>query len=113
MAKFENDGTRTGSWGRPGLDVNGFSGCCNPAHFAITSGGWFITSEKGLQRIKVHDAFGKYVGIIAGPRDMGGGAEGLDLAVTEDDAVLVLMSGSAKIRIYELPSYGGGAGRDG
>ena len=103
LARFETNGIKTSSWGNPGLDVNGFSGCCNPVHFAITSDGSFITSEKGLQRIKVHDAAGRYVGIIAGPRDMGGGAEGLDLAVTEGGAVLVLMSGSAKIRIYEKP----------
>ena len=101
LMRYDDKGVRIAIWGKVGLDATAFSGCCNPAHFAITSNGLFITSEKGLQRIKIHDSRGAYLGIIAGPRDIGGKAEGLDLAIGKNDEVLVLLARSRMIRLYE------------
>lgn len=101
LAGFDASGAKLDSWGRPGLDANGFGGCCNPIHFVIPSDGGFITSEKGLQRIKVLDAEGRHVSTVAGPRDLGGGAEGLDLAIDKDDTLLVLLAWSRKILVFE------------
>jgi hypothetical protein len=69
------DGDRGAAWGRfSGTEPDGFVGCCNPANFAIVpapgrSGDFagFVTAEKGLARVKVFDADGKFVGLLAPP----------------------------------------------
>ena len=51
----------------PGMKIERLSGCCNPVYFAMTADGGFVTSEKGLARIKVYDPKGEFVGVVAGP----------------------------------------------
>lgn len=96
-------------WGQAGTAHEGFSGCCNPAHFAITPDGAFITSEKGeLRRVKLYDADGKFVCYVATPEMLGAGkagcsgkpAEGFDVAVDSNGRVLVLDSMTRKVRIF-------------
>lgn len=58
LEAYDITGDMVRSWGEAGMTVTGFSGCCNPCHFAILSDGRFITSEKGLHRVKMHDAEG-------------------------------------------------------
>ncbi len=53
-------------WGQPAMCVEGFCGCCNPSFFARLPDDRFITSERGLVRIKVYDAKGKFLGLVAG-----------------------------------------------
>lgn len=55
------------SWGEAGMKIERLSGCCNPVYFAMTPDGGFITSEKGLARIKIYDPKGEFVGVVAGP----------------------------------------------
>ena len=65
------DGHREWWWGQTSMRVEGFSGCCNPAAFAILPNGGFITSEKGLVRIKEYDPEGHFIGVVAGPDQLG------------------------------------------
>ena len=60
------DGKFELGWGQPAMCAEGFCGCCNPAHFTRLPDGRFVTSEKGLVRIKIYDAKGKFVGLVAG-----------------------------------------------
>jgi len=64
---YTPDGRFESSWGEPGMGIDRFSGCCNPVYFTMTADGGFVTSEKGLARIKVYDANGEYSGVVAGP----------------------------------------------
>lgn len=57
-------------WGGFSSDVRGFIGCCNPVNFAILGDGSFVTCEKGLTRVKVYDAEGNFVGVVAGPEQL-------------------------------------------
>jgi hypothetical protein len=57
-------------WGQPAMCAEGFCGCCNPAYFARLPDGRFVTSEKGLVRIKVYDAKGKFLGMVAGHQQL-------------------------------------------
>ena len=50
------DGELETSWGTPATTIGGFSGCCNPTHIAMLPDGSFVTSEKGLARVKVYDS---------------------------------------------------------
>lgn len=64
---FTFDGDREWVWGTASVDLEGFSGCCNPIAFAILPDGGFVTCEKGLVRVKVYTEEGEYAGVVAGP----------------------------------------------
>jgi hypothetical protein len=64
---YKLDGRFVSSWGEPGMKIDRFCGCCNPAYFTLTPAGDFITSEKGLARINVYAADGRFKGAVAGP----------------------------------------------
>jgi len=107
------DGHREFWWGEPTLEIQGFSGCCNPTDFALlTNGQGFVTAEKGLTRVKIYDADGGFVGVVAGPESFiehdriytglgsGGTLGGLDVAVDSRGRVLVLDTLTNQLRIF-------------
>jgi hypothetical protein len=51
-------------FGEPGLAQDAFCGCCNPSHFILIPGG-FVTSEKGINRIKILNDKGEFVELIS------------------------------------------------
>ena len=54
------------SWGETGMDIANFCGCCNPVYFTRLADGRFVTSEKGLNRIKIYAPSGQFIGVVAG-----------------------------------------------
>lgn len=64
------DGRFVSAWGKPGMQINHFCGCCNPVYFALTRAGDFVTSEKGLARINLYTADGAFKGAVAGPETL-------------------------------------------
>ncbi|MEI6279739.1 MAG: hypothetical protein WCQ16_10225 [Verrucomicrobiae bacterium] len=64
---YTTDGKFELGWGTSSMAVEGFCGCCNPVYFTRRPDGKFVTSEKGLNRIKIYDVKGKFEGIVAGP----------------------------------------------
>jgi hypothetical protein len=52
------------TFGEPGMAPGAFCGCCNPAHFILIPEG-FITSEKGINRIKVLSKTGEFVEFVS------------------------------------------------
>jgi sugar lactone lactonase YvrE len=97
---FTPDGAVLSSWAKSGMQMDGFSGCCNPAHIARRPDGAFVTSEKGLVRVKVVGPTGELVAVVAGPESFAEGATGLDLAVDRAGRVLVLEPQAKKVRIF-------------
>lgn len=63
---YNPDGSLELSWGETGMSIETFCGCCNPVYLARLPDGRFVTSEKGLNRIKIHDAKGRFLGVVAG-----------------------------------------------
>ena len=53
MEAYTEGGDLEFSWGTPGSDVANFSGCCNPANFAIFPDGRILTAEKGIPTVKI------------------------------------------------------------
>lgn len=103
------DGEREYSWGEPSNGIRGFCGCCNPVHLAQMPDGRFITSEKGLPRIKVYSGRGDFVGVIAGAEQFGAYLDnpqakplGLDVAVGSDNRIFVADPLAGVIRVYAL-----------
>lgn len=74
---YTTDGKFELGWGSPSMDIKGFCGCCNPVYFTRRPDGKFVTSEKGLNRIKIYDAKGNFEGFVAGPDQL---VKDLDLA---------------------------------
>ena len=99
---YKPDGSLDSSWGKQGNNLQGFSGCCNPSHLAVRKDGSFVTSEKGLVRVKVYTAAGDLVGVVAAAKDFEKNIHGLDLAVDSKDRILVADPGTSTVRIYVL-----------
>jgi hypothetical protein len=59
-----------------------------------------VTSEKGLPRVKVYGADGKFAGVVAGFETFSPEVVGLDLAVDSKGRVYVLDPASKTVRVY-------------
>jgi hypothetical protein len=58
-------------WGKASMQIDGFCGCCNPCHFVIRADGRFVTSEKGLHRVKVCGSDGRVESLVANAELLG------------------------------------------
>jgi hypothetical protein len=97
---FDAEGRKKAEWGSASMDWQGFCGCCNPSHIAILPGGGFGTAEKGLPRVKVYDAQGRWEGVVEAPDNFPADAEGLDVAVDGQGRIYVLVPAEGQVRIY-------------
>jgi sugar lactone lactonase YvrE len=97
---YTSSGELITRWERTSMGLDGFSGCCNPSHVALLSDGSFVTSEKGLVRIKIHKSNGDFKCVVASPEQFVEGTTGLDLAVDSKDRILVLDPVKVEVRIF-------------
>jgi len=101
LENYTQDGDFRTSWGEFSMEIKGFSGCCNPSHFAILEDGSFVTSEKGLARVKVYNRIGDLVSVVALPDQFIEGTVGLDLAVGSSQRIYILDPRQKLVRIFE------------
>ena len=102
--QFENyysNGDLRSTWDRTSMQIDGFSGCCNPSHIAILPSGSFVTAEKGIPRIKIHNQLGDFTSLVASADQFDKGTVGLDLAVDSSDRIVVLDPKRKQIRIFK------------
>ncbi len=106
-------------WGKTSVSVEGFCGCCNPVNIAVLPDGGFVTSEKGLTRVKVYDSQGVFKGVVAGPEQLVGAgsavvcefpeqcqSSGFDVAVDSAGRVIVLDTLKNRVRIFTRKETG-------
>jgi len=101
---FENytfDGHLRGYWGKTAITIDGFSGCCNPAQMAILPDGSFVTAEKGMVRIKIHEPSGALSAIVASPDLFEGETHAPDLAVGSSGEIYALDFERKMVRVFE------------
>ncbi len=101
LENYRPDGMPLSSWEAAGFGIEGFSGCCNPAHFALLPDGGFVTAEKGLPRVKIHNVDGSLRCVVAAPDQFDDAASGLDVAVGPKGRIYVLDPGRNQIRVFE------------
>lgn len=64
VERYTPNGRLLAKWGRPGLAPEGFCGCCNPVHIAITGDDRLVTVEKGIARVKLYDMDGALLSVL-------------------------------------------------
>lgn len=100
LMAFKPEGDLITPWKKSSMGVDGFNGCCNPSHIAMLSNGSFVTSEKGIERVKIHNQTGEFECAVASPENFVSGSRGMDLAVDSQDNIFVLDPENNKIRIF-------------
>lgn len=104
LHQFENytdNGSLRAFWGEPSFGIAGFTGCCNPVHAAVLPDGSFVTSEKGLTRIKIHKPSGEFDCVVAPPAAFAENSEGPDIAVDSMGRIYALDYEKLMIRVFE------------
>ena len=101
LEQWTSDGELKWSWGAGSTKVQDFFGCCNPAHFVLLPGGGFVTSEKGLLRVKTYSPEGVFEAVVAPPTDFSEETGALDVAADSRGRILVLDPSAAEVRFYE------------
>jgi hypothetical protein len=90
LEKYSRAGRFLELWRKSPVGIEGFSGCCNPVHIAIFPDGTFVTSEKGLQRVKLHGRTGEFLHVVASSKAFTKRSDVLDLAIDSEGRIVVL-----------------------
>ncbi|NOR75443.1 MAG: hypothetical protein GQ525_09830 [Draconibacterium sp.] len=104
LENFTAEGNLRTYWKSTSMKTEGFSGCCNPAHFTFLPDGSFVTSEKGLVRIKIYKPSGEFSGVVAAPNKFVVKIEGEapDIAVDNEGRIYALDFDKNLVRVFEL-----------
>ncbi|MFC2124368.1 hypothetical protein ACFLU5_06120 [Bacteroidota bacterium] len=101
VENYTDEGQIRAFWGESSFDIEGFSGCCNPSHLASLPDGSFVTSEKGLLRIKIYKPSGEFDCVVAAPDKFDEDAEPLDLTTDENGNIYALDISKNLVRIFK------------
>lgn len=101
IQNYTVDGRLRRNWGIASFGPEGFSGCCNPSFIEFLSDGSYVTSEKGMVRIKIHHESGKFESYVAPPAVFGNATTAPAIAVDANDNVILLDFEQGTIRIFE------------
>ncbi len=101
LENYSDDGRMRGFWENASFDIEGFLGCCNPARISVMDDGSFITSEKGMVRIKIYDQSGQLLSVVAPPKLFAEDGKAPDICCDENGVVYALDFERNVIRIFE------------
>ncbi|HBO44626.1 MAG TPA: hypothetical protein DD670_11980 [Planctomycetaceae bacterium] len=100
------------TWGEPGMQIERFCGCCNPVAIALLGDNRVVTAEKGVPRVKVYSADGRFECVVASPEALGATDVTMgetrpefklltvDLAIDRDGRILVLDPSARCVRVF-------------
>ncbi len=100
LENYTMDGKLRMHWKHSGVNPEGFSGCCNPAHFTFLNDGRFVTSEKGLVRIKTYKESGEFEGVVAAPNKFADDGQAPDIAADSENNIYALDFDTKMIRVF-------------
>lgn len=101
LENYTKDGNLREHWNNTTMQTEGFSGCCNPTHFTFLPDGRFVTSEKGLVRIKTYKPSGEFDGVVAAPAKFTDEGEAPDVATDSEGNIYALDFDKKMIRVFE------------
>jgi hypothetical protein len=94
------DGGVLAFFGEPGLDPAAFSGCCNPSHIALLGNGNIVTSEKGINRIKIMTPGGELAEYVSIPEQFSFSLP-FDLAATGTGEIYAASAFDSRIYVFK------------
>jgi len=100
LENYTTNGELRTWWQASSIKTEGFSGCCNPAHFAFLPDGSFVTSEKGMVRIKTYKPSGAFSGVVAAPSKFKTDGQAPDLAVDNQGNIYALDADKKMLRLF-------------
>lgn len=100
LQQYTREGNLAGTWEKASLQIDGFSGCCNPAQITTLSDGRIVTSEKGMPRIKIYSSYGELISVVAPPSVFGKNTEASEVAAI-GETIVALDTEQELIRIFE------------
>ena len=101
LENYTDDGELRGFWAASSMNIEGFTGCCNPAEVAVLSNGSFVTAEKGMVRIKIYSPSGQLESVVAAPEKFTEEGKAPEIKVDENDVIYALDFDKQMIRIFE------------
>jgi ligand-binding sensor domain-containing protein len=102
IESYRKNGSLITSWYNASMELDGFSGCCNPAQIAFTPDGLLVTGEKGLKRVKIYNIISEeYLELVVGSRHFTREQSVRDLAVDSKGRIFVLDPAENSVRIFE------------
>lgn len=101
IENYTYEGQLRGFWEHSSMDIKGFSGCCNPAEITVTAEGDFVTSEKGMVRIKVYDSSGELKTVVAPPGKFVEEGKAPEVVADQQGLIYALDFDRNVIRIFE------------
>jgi len=102
LENYTEDGNLREHWNNTTMQTEGFSGCCNPTHFTFLADGRYVTSEKGLVRIKIYKSSGEFDCVVAAPAKFADEGEAPDVATDSQGNIYALDFDKKMIRVFEL-----------
>jgi hypothetical protein len=96
---WTTDGKKLSQFGEAGTAPGAFCGCCNPSHFAVIPQG-FVTSEKGINRIKILGPEGNFIEFVSANNNFVPSVP-LDVASADGKTIYAVNSADATLYIYK------------
>lgn len=100
LENYTVDGKLRTWWEASSIKIEGFSGCCNPAHFAFMPDCSFVTSEKNIIRVKTYKPSGEFSNVVAAPSKFSENGHAPDLAVDEQGNIYILDLDKKMVRLF-------------
>lgn len=102
LENYSFDGKLRSNWTVTSIQIEGFSGCCNPAHYTFLEDGSFVTSEKGMVRIKVYEPSGQFKCVVAAPNKFIEEGHAPDIVADSAGNIYALDFDMKMVRVFEL-----------
>lgn len=100
IQNYSTKGDLIDFWTKSSNSMEGFVGCCNPAHITVLDNGSIVTAEKGHVRIKVYSNKGELLSIVAPSDSFTEKGKAPDI-VAEGDKIFALDFDKKLIRIFK------------
>ena len=98
---YDSEGEMITFWQNSSMEIDGFTGCCNPAEIDMLPNGDFVTSEKGMVRIKIYSDRGKMKSVVAPPGKFEEEVHAPEVSVDEDGTIYALDFDRNMIRVFQ------------
>lgn len=101
LENYNAAGEMQGFWQKSSMEIEGFTGCCNPAEISALPNGDIVTSEKGMVRIKVYDRSGKMLSVVAPPAKFENEGHAPEVTTDNEGNIYALDFDREVIRVFE------------